>query len=412
VHTKDGLRPIEQIKVGDYVLSKPESGEGELSYQPVTRTYQYEDRELYFVTWSARKEHTTGEKPIWDRGCMAVTGGHPIWVKQLAFYHGLGLEGVQEFKDINIWMTIEDLYRKILDGFWNYSESGSWGYPVHAELADGRVAVIEVIKPILQSDNPDVGVAFNDDENWYGESLGKTLRFGAYGVQDKTADRSVSPGYTNMTHVDISAYDYNGYDTTSEMSVIRRSGGYLPMRRRVFNLEIAQTHTYFVGELGIWVHNSSGIVLTSSLPLTPTQNLGVYVGERARANFKEALAIQSDGKGLGVVPDINVGTKAADVQVKFNGSIAGPAKGMAAEQDKLYGFALGYRNPIDNGDPFTVLGDALAYVYKPGGQRLPSNVFIDVKSSSFGNPTGYMWQYINADTAVQNSQTLGNEALI
>ncbi|GAB6140812.1 hypothetical protein JCM14076_15410 [Methylosoma difficile] len=44
VHTQAGLKPIEQIQMGDYVLSKPESGDGELSYQRVTRTYEYEDR--------------------------------------------------------------------------------------------------------------------------------------------------------------------------------------------------------------------------------------------------------------------------------------------------------------------------------------------------------------------------------
>ena len=29
VHTKEGLVPIEQLKIGDWVLSKPENGEGE-----------------------------------------------------------------------------------------------------------------------------------------------------------------------------------------------------------------------------------------------------------------------------------------------------------------------------------------------------------------------------------------------
>jgi hypothetical protein len=109
VHTKEGLKPIEDIQVGDYVLSKPESGEGELSYQPVTRTYQYEDRELYYVTWSALKEQPEGEKPAWDYDCMAVTGGHPIWVRQMAFCHGRGSEYVEEMKEVNAWMTVEEL---------------------------------------------------------------------------------------------------------------------------------------------------------------------------------------------------------------------------------------------------------------------------------------------------------------
>ncbi|GHU11877.1 hypothetical protein FACS1894185_5820 [Betaproteobacteria bacterium] len=36
VHTKEGLKPIEEIKVGDYVLSKPEDGKGEQAYKRVT----------------------------------------------------------------------------------------------------------------------------------------------------------------------------------------------------------------------------------------------------------------------------------------------------------------------------------------------------------------------------------------
>jgi hypothetical protein len=48
------------------------------------------------------------------------------------------------------------------------------------------------------------------------------------------------------------------YDHPDALDFTKRSGGYLPMRRRVFNLEVANTHTYFVGDLGLWVHNTSG----------------------------------------------------------------------------------------------------------------------------------------------------------
>jgi hypothetical protein len=74
---------------------------------------------------------------------------------------------------------------------------------------------------------------------------------------------------THLWQIDTSAYDYSDYDTESEMSVVRRSGGYLPMRRKVYNLEVANTHTYFVTRWGLWVHNTSG----ASLPLNPAANL-------------------------------------------------------------------------------------------------------------------------------------------
>lgn len=50
VHTRDGLRPIEQIQVGDYVLSKPEDGNGETAYKRVVNTFEFEDKEAWFVS--------------------------------------------------------------------------------------------------------------------------------------------------------------------------------------------------------------------------------------------------------------------------------------------------------------------------------------------------------------------------
>ena len=40
VHTDKGLVPIEQLKVGDLVLSKHESGEGEVAYKRVLKTFK------------------------------------------------------------------------------------------------------------------------------------------------------------------------------------------------------------------------------------------------------------------------------------------------------------------------------------------------------------------------------------
>ena len=45
VHTRDGLKPIEQIQVGDYVLSKPEN-DGELACKRVLQTFHHPKKSL------------------------------------------------------------------------------------------------------------------------------------------------------------------------------------------------------------------------------------------------------------------------------------------------------------------------------------------------------------------------------
>jgi hypothetical protein len=110
VHTQDGLKPIEQIQVGDLVLSRHESGEGELCYQPVTRTFEYEDREIYYVRWQVLDKETLDPKQI--RGEMAVTGAHPIWVKRVVEERcDAESDGLEEIPhEINRWMSIDEIY--------------------------------------------------------------------------------------------------------------------------------------------------------------------------------------------------------------------------------------------------------------------------------------------------------------
>ena len=45
VHTRDGLVPIEKIRVGDWVLSQPEM-KGEQAYKRVTNTFVFDDKDV------------------------------------------------------------------------------------------------------------------------------------------------------------------------------------------------------------------------------------------------------------------------------------------------------------------------------------------------------------------------------
>jgi hypothetical protein len=51
VHTDKGLVPIEQIKVGDMVLSRPEDGDENTptEYKRVTRTFKSPEKRLILV---------------------------------------------------------------------------------------------------------------------------------------------------------------------------------------------------------------------------------------------------------------------------------------------------------------------------------------------------------------------------
>jgi hypothetical protein len=67
VHTKDGLKPIEQIQVGDWVLSQPED-KGEQAYKRVVNTFSFEDKAVRPFSHKARsyrvRTHTlTAQSP-------------------------------------------------------------------------------------------------------------------------------------------------------------------------------------------------------------------------------------------------------------------------------------------------------------------------------------------------------------
>jgi hypothetical protein len=72
VHTKEGLRPIETIRVGDWVLSRPEDGSGAVEYKRVTQTFRSENKDVGIVEVISE---------IKDDYYLIATPSHLFWVK-------------------------------------------------------------------------------------------------------------------------------------------------------------------------------------------------------------------------------------------------------------------------------------------------------------------------------------------
>lgn len=70
VHTSEGLKPIEEIEVGDLVAAK-ETIDGEVQWKPVTELYVYENKEVLHITFTSKSG---------DIETISATPEHPFWV--------------------------------------------------------------------------------------------------------------------------------------------------------------------------------------------------------------------------------------------------------------------------------------------------------------------------------------------
>jgi hypothetical protein len=83
VHTKEGMKPIEDIRVGDWVLSYPEDKETPAAYRE-NRTELYQYRQVTKI--SVHEDLPVVHLTFWDLGnniqeTVRVTTNHPIYVK-------------------------------------------------------------------------------------------------------------------------------------------------------------------------------------------------------------------------------------------------------------------------------------------------------------------------------------------
>ncbi|MFV0680348.1 polymorphic toxin-type HINT domain-containing protein [Ottowia sp.] len=218
VHTKEGLKPIEQIKVGDWVLSRPENPEQgtETGYKRVTKTFRFEDKEVVRFSWV--RHSGDGE---FDG--VYVTPNHPVW----SYPHG--------------WVAMGRMYMvgRGIPGTIPLSNEEWFGRDL--VLADGSQAERYDVYHLYRTDRPGVAFLADEEDGW---GLGSLLDF------------STTPPLVG----EEMPYNYEQWGDSGNGT----RENYTTM---VYNFEVEDWHTYFVGKTGLWVHNTN--CLEATLAVAP-----------------------------------------------------------------------------------------------------------------------------------------------
>lgn len=197
VHTKDGLVPIEKIKVGDLVLSRPENPEDgvELAFKRVLKTFAHKDSEIKFIGYkngpNLKKERTY---PLF------ATPNYQFWVKDKGWTAAALLQG-------------------------------DWLGPSHLEVMN-RATAFSVPMYLYKSDRDGIG--------WVASAGFEGEGFEWDFVNNKWGVNSYFDTKNWPIHEVIDGGDGDGYRYTAT----------------VYNLEVEDFHSYFVGEHGVLVKSA------------------------------------------------------------------------------------------------------------------------------------------------------------
>lgn len=223
VHTDKGLIPIQDVKVGDMVLSRPEWG-GEnapTEYKRVVRAFCAGEAEVIRLVCQRKSEYAEFGTPI---HVQFLTPNHPIWVDRLDewipacdLYIGEEISGISQ-DDPLIVLSIDPVYKASLS-------------PTH-HLGICR--------------EPSYGDEYRNDVDMYidFDKNGYTVNYNRF-TSDYVFDRDVYCGYD--------------YDAKKIISDSFEEDPSRLLETLVYNIEVEEFHTYFIGKESILVHNASCI---------------------------------------------------------------------------------------------------------------------------------------------------------
>lgn len=197
IHTRDGLRPIEQIQIGDLVLSRS-NNKGDLLYKQVLKTFRGKET-IWLVGFVLRGEKE-GEQNANETFWCAMTWEQPFYLRGGAWLRVL---------DLQIGMEIV--------------------------LMDGRSTVITAINPVYATRDPGVGWAPIGQPYW------DTLKWPG-GAIVRYWNKNFFPGHRVGLSYKTLQVNYAQYSNPKLTDSL--------LLRVVYNFHIQDNHTYFVGQLG------------------------------------------------------------------------------------------------------------------------------------------------------------------
>ena len=232
VHTKEGLVPIEKLKVGDWVLSKPEDGTGEVAYKRVTQTFAHEPTEVVNLLYRFGGDDDSIFAPNTQHRRLTTTLNHPFWVVGQGWTEVSGLSG------------------------WPGRES-------RLTLMNGQQAITSDRESIFQTSTPNIG---------WTSTIGDVTDVlgGEWDFENECVHRA------------------NVYAEDSIQDPEDRMPSPL-LRIPVYNIEVEDFHTYFVGKEGVWVHNknlSTAIKVQNDGPALP-ENAPVFFSKLRNSRVTE-----------------------------------------------------------------------------------------------------------------------------
>lgn len=230
VHTKTGLIPIHEIKVGDMVLSRSKWGGKDTltEYRCVSRVFCSREELIYRLVYCDPKEneeyeYASGKKlkvnmlflseeyPVWNE---TEKDWMPTFTLKLGHYVELSsFDSNKEYIVLSVYPVLK------VDNY---------------HIESNKEALIDLTK---------VGFCCADKNSGDDMILNTSDGIKAYTIQDWNSEYDFEHSYDGIPEEDI---DYLYSLNVSTNGVLSTD---------VYNLEVEDFHTYFVGVDGIWVHD-------------------------------------------------------------------------------------------------------------------------------------------------------------